>query len=422
MAMHNNPKISSTGLIFLLDTYDISNGITLLGCGGFAGSTQGVKNVLTGESMLYGGGARLSNRTYYTAFGISYNESVNGGDAAGCYGLYVGYNVRGGSIVYGTSRAIHLWVWNNDTSSWIVDSYFHGIRLAGHCYDNYSGAETGWTNEVGYFIADYNTIKATFPNCTYIVVGSHASSNFTQPLLDIMKDLGAPSLVDGWISNDNWRQFVLVGEPRLGTGNSFGWSYNNYSYPEMTGAAAHLNFGLPIKSKGMLQFDGAGSYLSGSASVGNMGTEDWTISFWWKSTGENSAYASIIEQGFTGSPSEGAWAFKVKSDTDVINFSYFTTGIVDNLTTKNPNDGLWHNIVATRSNTNLLIYSDIVLLTTITLPSNFSFGTGETTYIGYNPRDSAYINGYLPILKIYSVALSNSEITHDFNSMKSRFL
>ncbi len=64
---------------------------------------------------------------------------------------------------------------------------------------------------------------------------------------------------------------------------------------------------------------------------------------------------------------------------------------------------------------------DTTPIKTFTLPADFSFGTGETTYIGYNPRDVDYINGCLSNIKIYDKALTTTEITQNFNSQRSRF-
>jgi hypothetical protein len=246
-------------LVFAIDTHDMPNGATSLGCGGFNGSTQGVKDLISGNLYTFENGMKLTNRTYYTAAGISYPEGNYGADIAGANGLYLGYNVRGGTNVYGASRSLHLWVWNNQTNSWI-SGYFNGARLGGHCYDNYAGAENGWQNEMAKFVADYNTVKNLFPDCTYIIVGSHACQSFRQEDIDTLISLGAPSYIQGWTDNASWREFVLVGKPGLGAGNAYGWAHENY--PVDTSAVAHLNFGLPIKAAGGMEFDGTNDYVN----------------------------------------------------------------------------------------------------------------------------------------------------------------
>ena len=261
MPSSSGPKLSAKdSLVFAMDTYDTSNCVTPLGCGGFNNSTQGIKNILNGTTALFQNGLKISNRDFYTAFGISYPEGSYGGDAANRQGLTPGYNVRSGGKTYDASRSLHLWVWNNDTNAWVADSYFHGLRLNGHCYDNYAGAETGWQNELNYFNADYNTIKNAFPNCTYIIVGSHACQCFDSTTIANMTSLGAPnSTISSWSDNSTWREFVLVGKPGLGSGNAYGWTYENY--PTNPGQVANMNLSVTPKSLGILSFDGTDDYL-----------------------------------------------------------------------------------------------------------------------------------------------------------------
>jgi hypothetical protein len=171
---------------------------------------------------------------------------------------------------------------------------------------------------------------------------------------------------------------------------------------------------------GSLTFNGS---ISGTASsaLGSMGTGNWTISYWWKSNGSQANYVSVLGQGFTGSPSNGAWAAKISHTSNILNFTYYNNGIVDNLSSTNPNDSIWHNIVITRTSTNLIMYMDLIVVLNITLPTNYSFGTGATTNIGYNPRDNSYINGFMSIISFYNTALSTVNILQNYNAIKSRF-
>ena len=174
-------------------------------------------------------------------------------------------------------------------------------------------------------------------------------------------------------------------------------------------------------NNGSLLFNGTSNTGSAPAGVGGMGTGDWTISCWWKSNGAQSSYVAIIGQGFTGSPSNGSWAFKVSHASGEFNFTYCTPTIVDNLSSNNPNDDIWHQLVAIRSGTSLILYKDNVSVKTITLPAGQTFGTGATTYIGYNPRDNTYLKGYLANLEIHNTAWTTTQLTANFNAMKSRF-
>jgi len=278
MPSSSGPKISAKqSLVFLADTNDTTLGITPLGCGGFTTANQGIKNILDGTIYQFANGMKLTGRDFFTAFAIDYPESSYGGDAAGRSGLTAGYDVRSGTKTYDTSRALHLWVYNNDTRTWIADSYFHGFRLFGHCYDNYTGAENGYNTEIGLFISDYNTIKSTFPNCTYIVVGSHRADRYTSTLRNVLYDLGMPT---GYIDSDyiGAPEWILVGKPGLGTGNAFGWVYENYT--TNPGYVAHMNIGLPIKARGSMYFDGSNDYVSVTDSTALDIAGDKTLSCW----------------------------------------------------------------------------------------------------------------------------------------------
>ncbi len=262
------PLVGRQDAYFVIDTHNIGTGVSPIGCGGYNGSTDGVTNQISFNKSLFSNGLRLGGKSYYTSIGISYPEGNYGGDAANCQGLSSGYNVRIGANVYGASRSLHMWVWDNDGNAWVPDSFFRGARLGGHCYDNYAGAENGWQNEMKKFHEDYYRISGRYPNATFIINGSHACQTFTQESINILVSLGAPlSSVSGWTSNDTWREFILVGRGGLGSGNAYGWAYENY--PTNPSQVGHLNFGLEIKNPGELEFDGSDDYITFTGLTGH---------------------------------------------------------------------------------------------------------------------------------------------------------
>lgn len=207
-----------------------------------------------------------------------------------------------------------------------------------------------------------------------------------------------------------------------GTGN---FTVTGLTVADMSGYSndAVLNNGAIIEntSANIFYFDGVNDYMALPARVGQLYNNDFTISFWWKSIGTQSNYATVIGQGFTGGPSNGAWAFKVQGSSSIVNFSYYYGGISDNATSTNPNDGSWHYIVATRTDRTLTLYMDNVSLSTITLSSYFVFGTSDTVYIGYNPRDNVYLKGYLGNIQVYNRMLSTTELLQNYNASRGRF-
>jgi hypothetical protein len=180
-----------------------------------------------------------------------------------------------------------------------------------------------------------------------------------------------------------------------------------------------------INEGGILNFDGTDDYVQTSSTLGNLGSGDWTFSVWWKANGTQSDYVSLISQGFTGGISSGAWALKVKNSSvqNFISFSYasgFET-INDVVTSTNANDGNWHNIVVKRSVNTCTLYMDGQSVGTFNVSGGFVFGTGAVTYIGYTPRDSAYILGNLGIIQKYTRALSDGEIIQNYGVYRNRF-
>jgi hypothetical protein len=100
------------------------------------------------------------------------------------------------------------------------------------------------------------------------VIGSHASSGWDQTAINILISLGAPSsVVNAWLPTSDWKEFVLVGRPGLGSGNAYGWAIENY--PTNPTQVGHLNFGLEIKNPGELEFDGTDDYMTFTGLTGH---------------------------------------------------------------------------------------------------------------------------------------------------------
>lgn len=205
------------------------------------------------QSISTDSNLRLGNSTFYTVVAIDYPESSLGGTYIGRHGVTPGFMVNSGSKIYDSSRALHLWVWNNDTDSWIPDSYFRGLRLNGHCYDTYSGYGS-WPTELTYFAEDYNKIKQQFPNCTYIVTGSHRDSYRNSTVRNILyQDLGLPggtALDSDYVAAPEW---ILIGSPSTPRQNPYVWVYENNNSQS---AVASVGLGNIGKGINYLTFNG----------------------------------------------------------------------------------------------------------------------------------------------------------------------
>lgn len=423
MGAAGGPNAASSGLVFAADAFN-RKGISPLGNDIFNTAPSLIKNIVSpSEGVQQINGVHIGNLSYFTGIGISYPEGNYGGDAASAQGIYAGLNVRGGSYVYGASRSLHLWVWNNDTNAWI-EGYFNGARLSGHCYDNYAGAENGWENEMVKFAADYNTVKNLFPNSTFIVLGSHACQCFRQADVDILVSLGAPSsTVSSWTDNGAWREFILVGKPGLGSGNAYGWAYENY--PTNSSQVAHLNFGLPIygTKDNYFKFDGINDYVVLN-SFANQPTTQITCEAWIKPTkgsvgtgthrggaisAANSMYLGIIDSVDGGNTFAMHWANQTTNSR-----LYNWNGSIPN--------NAWTHIAGTYDGSTSRAYVNGVEISSWAQTGNIPSSTYYLGTYGGTVVDGTHnFQGHISNAKIYNRGLSGAEILQNYESLRKRF-
>lgn len=418
MGVDAGPGIVRSGLVFAMDSASPSS-ISPLGATGFSGAQQLVRNLITRtDSISSLNDVRLTGVDFYTAFAIDYPESSYGGDAVNRQGITPGYNVRAGSKTYDASRALHLWVWNNDTQAWVADSYFTGLRLNGHCYDSYTGYGD-WAVEVGRFVTDYNKIKKAFPNCTYIVAGSHRDSGHTTDKLNILKDLGAPSNVDSLLDSDP--EWILVGKPGLGAGNAFGWVFENY--PTNSAQVAHLNFRLPVEGNTNLQFDGVDDYISLTSFTGKPTTQI-SCEAWIKPTkssvgtgthrggavsSTNSMYLGIINSVDGGNTFAMHWANQT-SNSRLYNWN----GSV-------PNNS-WSHLVGTYDGSTSRAYINGTQVDSWSQTGTIPDATYVIGTYGGALTDGVHnFNGLIAVARIYNRGLTSSEVVQNFNAQRDRF-
>ena len=422
MATYYSPKIVTDGLVFCLDAAS-RNGISALGCGGFNGAPQLVKNMASPSDVITdAGGVRLGNLTYYTAFAIDYPEGSYGGDAAGRHGITPGYNVRSGGKTYTTGRALHLYAWNNVTNAWI-EGEFTGTYGSGHQYDNYTGSEVGYANELAKFVTDYNNIKTKYADVTFIVIGSHRADRYTQAVRDILTDLGKPA---GYIDSDYIAapEWILIGKPGLGAGNYYGWAYENYTTDPSF--VAHLNFGLPLfgSKDNYFIFDGVDDYIS----AGNLGAQfsNYTVEICFKSDNVanyrnpidcnwlvyNGSYSNIgprLEQNNSGNL---VW---VVGDTSG---NYESRTVISSGMSATP----IHCASITKSGNLVTSYYNGAQVQSgnQTYTHSGSFGNVQIGR-GFSTSAERWFNGRVYSVKIYNKALTTAEILSNYNATKGRF-
>jgi len=155
------------------------------------------------------------------------------------------------------------------------------------------------------------------------------------------------------------------------------------------------------------------NYLTLPAAAGTLGTGNWTIECWWKWSYTSQNYATIISKGIDSTGAQGSWSFGVRTSGDGLWFAYAgTTGSFTNVQSSNScNDGNWHHLAVTLNGTTLTLWMDGVSQITATTPASFNFGgtVSNSTLIGYNTRNAAYVNGWVSNLRvIVGTALYNS--------------
>ncbi len=153
-----------------------------------------------------------------------------------------------------------------------------------------------------------------------------------------------------------------------------------------------------------IYFDGTGDSINIIArhNFGYFAASNFTIETWWNNNGvAPSNHAPIISHNFTSSTTAGSWALKVRGATDVLEFTYDNgSGLVSILGTSSVNNNQWNHLAVVRNGTSLYLFVNGNLQTTANVSTNVIGQTGVLNYIGYQPRDNVYLNGYIDDLRI----------------------
>ena len=145
-------------------------------------------------------------------------------------------------------------------------------------------------------------------------------------------------------------------------------------------------------------------YLSGTADQVFIGSQYGTSS--------NNSFAIWVQSG--------AFAFGVNTGG---NFYYSTISTVST--------GVWYHLTHTYNGTTQLFYINGVLAAThnSAASGNITYDTNNTLLAlaadwngsGYNTGATGYVNGKMPVVRIYNIALSAAEVLQNYNATKFRF-
>jgi hypothetical protein len=196
----------------------------------------------------------------------------------------------------------------------------------------------------------------------------------------------------------------------------------------------------PVYANGAITFDGVDDYVNCGTSIGNFGTSNFTINFFFKTTqtfspstfiaksiGDNptSNYGWLVNNGSTGNNLGFAIATVNGSWGSNGSYSIQTSGA-------NIRNGIWQmaTIVGDRTQTNVSIYLNGILQTLQTyvgaaafstvgdVTNNQIFSIGSESDIGASPYP---FSGSISSTQIYNRALSAAEITQNFNALRGRY-
>ena len=163
--------------------------------------------------------------------------------------------------------------------------------------------------------------------------------------------------------------------------------------------------GVSTETTGSVFFDGTGDYLEIANNTDfQFGTGDWTIEFWWNGSASGT-YTAIITT-LVSSNEAGTWRVGTRFQSN--NQIYFSRGTGSSFTDVrfdvDVNDGEWHHIAFVRSSGTIIPFVDGVDrtgdLSSGSVSDSNSMTTTNPVKIGFNNRDSAYINGYISNLRV----------------------
>ena len=406
MAGAAGPDLLQDNLVFCLDPAN-NRGIAPAANEVYNGSNQFILDLIDSTRVISAyNGIRLGNLNYYTAFAITYPEGSYGGSAAARDGITPGFNVTSGTKTYDCSRDLNMFVFDDDTNSWISDSYFNGERINGHCYDTYDGEPAQHAT----FQSDYDTIKASFPNATFVIIGSHAAENNDNDsgTLSRLQELGFPDSQIG-VSRP---EYILVGKP----GRNYVYAYENYSVDSTS--VAHAVFPLPIdkvNSNNYFEFDNTDDYVQLPNDLGYT-SNAVSVFCWYKINGNPAGDYHILCGG-----QELEISINV-AHTYVRTGVYTTSGrFVSNHGNVDLNDGNWHYYGFTFDGTAKTSYIDGVNVGTQAVTGTLSTTFSNRNLGRFGSSTTYYANGGLAKYEVWNKVLTDSEVLQNYNATKGRF-
>ncbi|KYK25977.1 hypothetical protein AYK26_01715 [Euryarchaeota archaeon SM23-78] len=173
-------------------------------------------------------------------------------------------------------------------------------------------------------------------------------------------------------------------------------------------------------NNGAMDFDGLDDYVDcGNNANLNMGTNDFSVSFWFKKKVPNDIYQSFLYKALANQRAPG-YGFLIRETSGNIKFTIGDGTNTIQVTTGSYNyrDTIWHHVVGLRGGGKIKLYVDTLFMgeTPDTVGSvdntdNFVIGKGGYGNNPGGPAVSPYFRGYIDEVEVFTRALSDAEIT-----------
>ena len=163
-----------------------------------------------------------------------------------------------------------------------------------------------------------------------------------------------------------------------------------------------------------ISFGGAGIVTSFS-NTGITGANSRTLTTWVKFTSK--AVQSVMSVGANGAGT----GFGIETSSTVWNLSIGNSGVATTLTY---DANVWYHVayigefLTSNSITSKFYINGVLRYNASTASINT---TNSPFYLGTNPARTLRLNGYISQAKVYKKALSEREITKNYNAMKGRY-
>jgi hypothetical protein len=174
---------------------------------------------------------------------------------------------------------------------------------------------------------------------------------------------------------------------------------------------------LTYASDGTFSFNGSTNHIITTNTGMSHGTGNFTYSCWANFAGLP-VVGTFFENGFYTN------GILIRFETNIIRiYAQYSATTYTNAFSFIPTIGQWYHLVITRVGDNLLLYSNGILLSTITFGSNINVvPSNNLMFIGMSQHQAGQcFNGQIASAQVYNRALSAAEVQQNFNAQRGRY-